>query len=176
MAGCPGRATLYPEPQLPLLSLHLGRGRACRWRVRDRHNVLPRPGHPGARACVTLPATQHITRVWGLSSGSGRPWEGRAGDSGMAGLVARRLQAENRREELGATGKLGTPCLPRAEVSLVPASHSPSPHGPWGNPLHSVLGGVTWLNPSSQDGGPLVVSAGVQKGAPRRGGGSSVRC
>ena len=125
---------------------------------------------------MTLPATQHITRVWGLSSGSGHPWEGRAGDSGMAGLVARRLQAENRREELGATGKLGTPCLPRAEVSLVPASHSPSPHGPWGNPLHSVLGGVTWLNPSSQDGGPLVVSAGVQKGAPRRGGGSSVRC
>lgn len=123
-------------------------------------------GQSPARALHALSVLQRLRAPLG---GQGRGLrDGRA--------CGRRLQAENRREELGATGKLGTPCLPRAEVSLVPASHSPSPHGPRGNPLHSVLGGVTWLNPSSQDGGPLVVSAGVQKGAPRRGGDSSVRC
>lgn len=93
--GVPGMSRLSPEPQFPLLILHLG-GEGMRLAHRDRLKVLAHLGRPGTWACVTLPATQHITCVpgadWRLRAPLGGQGRGLRGDGRARG---RRRQAEN---------------------------------------------------------------------------------
>lgn len=87
-----------PISRAPVPTAHpaFGVGEGVRVAHRDRHKVLAHLGHPGAWACVTLPATQHVTRVpetdWRLRAPLGGQGQGLRGDSRARG---RRQQAEN---------------------------------------------------------------------------------
>lgn len=81
--GDPASRAPAPTPQPAF-----GVGESVPGAHRDRHNVLPRLGHPGAQACVTLPATQHVTRVPGAEQQLRAPLGGQGrGLRGTAGLM-----------------------------------------------------------------------------------------
>lgn len=179
--GVPGMSRLSPEPQFPLLILHL-EWEGMRLAHRDRLKVLAHLGRPGAWACVTLPATQHITRVPGTDWQLRAPLGGQGrGLGGTAGLVA---EGGGQRAPWGARSHRGARNPMSSEGRGFPGACEPFtvPPRTTGQPLCSVLRagqerrGGNMAEPQLPGRGASCGINRVQEGAPGRGGGSSVRC
>lgn len=130
--GVPGTRRPASQAPAPTPQPAFGVGESVLGAHGDRHNVLPRLGHPGAQASVTLPATQHVTRVPGAEQQLRAPLGGQGrGLRGTAGLVAeggRRRTARRSSEPQGSR----EPCVFRGRNFLwcPRAVHrSPTDHG-----------------------------------------------